>query len=134
MMIDIDYFKKFNDTYGHSEGDKCLKIVADTLSKSMMRKDDYVARYGGEEFVVVLPNTDEDGARTVAEKLLLNIRNCEIPHEKSEISEYVSVSIGVTTGMADYRQIGDNYIRKADEMLYNSKNSGRNRYTFGYLI
>ena len=134
MMIDIDYFKKFNDTYGHSEGDKCLKIVADTLSKSMMRKDDYVARYGGEEFVVVLPNTDEDGARTVAEKLLLNIRNCGIPHEKSEISEYVSVSIGVTTGMADYRQIGDNYIRKADEMLYNSKNSGRNRYTFGYLI
>jgi len=133
MMIDIDYFKKYNDSYGHSEGDICLKRVAETLAKSMQRKEDYVARYGGEEFVVVLPNTNEEGARKVAEKLLKNVRDCKIPHEKSDVSPNVSVSIGVTTGKADYMQKGDDYIRRADEMLYKSKNGGRNRFEFQSL-
>jgi len=107
--------------------------VAETLSKSMMRETDFVARYGGEEFVVVLPNTDENGARIVAEKLLINIQNKRIPHDKNDAAGIVTVSIGITTGNTEYTQTGDDYIRRADEMLYQSKQNGRNRYTFENL-
>jgi diguanylate cyclase (GGDEF)-like protein len=130
MMIDIDFFKKYNDTYGHIEGDHCLRAIAETLSKSMPRTDDFVARYGGEEFVVVLPNTDENGARVVADKILGNIRNLGIPHEKNTAADCVTVSIGVTTGAVSHTQTGDDYVKKADEILYASKQNGRNRYTF----
>jgi diguanylate cyclase (GGDEF)-like protein len=130
LMIDIDFFKRYNDTYGHIEGDKCLKIVAQTLSQSITRADDFVARYGGEEFVVVLPNTDGHGALIVAEKLLYNIRECKIPHEQNEAADYVTISIGATTGKAVHTQNADDFVRKADEMLYKSKQGGRNRYSF----
>ena len=130
MMIDIDYFKSYNDTYGHSEGDHCLKIVSETLSKSITRIGDFVARYGGEEFAVVLPHTNEGGARVVANKLLKNIRDCNIPHEKSDVADCVTVSIGVTTGNVVNSHCGGEYIKLADEMLYKSKQDGRNRYTF----
>ena len=133
LMIDIDFFKKYNDTYGHSEGDNCLRIVANTISKCITRTDDFVARYGGEEFVVVLPNTDEKGACLIAEKLLHNIQLRRIPHEKSDIADYVTISIGVVTGKTDRMQNMDDYIKKADEMMYASKQGGRNRYTFGDL-
>jgi diguanylate cyclase (GGDEF)-like protein len=128
MMIDIDHFKPYNDTYGHSEGDKCLKIVAEIIAKSITRETDFVARYGGEEFTVVLPYTDEDGARVIAEKLLDNIRNAKVPHSKSDVADYVTISIGVATGKVDYFQSGSDYIKKADEMLYMSKQNGRNKY------
>jgi diguanylate cyclase (GGDEF)-like protein/PAS domain S-box-containing protein len=133
MMIDIDRFKKYNDTYGHKEGDNCLKIVAETLGHCIMRVDDFVARYGGEEFAVVLPNTDEDGARQIAERLLDSIRNCNIPHGKSDAADHVTISIGVTVGIVDLKKSGDDYIRRADEMLYESKKGGRNRYSFAPL-
>jgi diguanylate cyclase (GGDEF)-like protein len=133
MMVDIDHFKNYNDTYGHSEGDECLKIIAKTLSKSVARANDFVARYGGEEFAVVLPNTDENGARVIANRLLENIRNCRIPHEKSDVSDHVTVSIGVTTGRTKHTREKDDYIKRADEMLYMSKRNGRNRYTFEEL-
>ncbi|MCL2043931.1 MAG: GGDEF domain-containing protein [Treponema sp.] len=133
MMIDIDFFKKYNDTYGHSEGDVCLKAVANTLSKTLTRGDDFVARYGGEEFAVVLPNTDEAGARFLAGKLLENIQNCKILHENSDIADHVTISIGITTGKTDYTRNPDDYIKRADEMLYASKQNGRNRYTFGAM-
>ena len=133
MMIDIDHFKKYNDTYGHSEGDNCLKIIAETLSKTVTRADDFAARYGGEEFAVVLPNTDEKGARVIAEKLLENIRNCNIPHENSDVAKCVTISIGVTTSSVSHTQNPDHYIKRADEMLYESKQNGRDRYTFGSL-
>jgi len=129
MMIDIDNFKKYNDTYGHSEGDKCLKTVATTLSESIPRADDFVARYGGEEFTIVLPNTDENGARLMADKLLERIRSKNIPHESSDITSYVTFSIGVATGRVEHSQSGEDYIKMADEMLYQSKQSGRNRYS-----
>jgi diguanylate cyclase (GGDEF)-like protein len=133
MMIDIDFFKLYNDTYGHSEGDNCLKIVAKTLSKAIIRSDDFVARYGGEEFAAVLPNTDEKGARLIAGKLLEKIRNCKVQHEKSSVAGYVTISIGITTGTVNHKQSAEDYIKRADEMLYASKQSGRNKYSFATL-
>jgi diguanylate cyclase (GGDEF)-like protein len=133
LMIDIDFFKRYNDTYGHVEGDKCLKIVAQTLSQSITRADDFVARYGGEEFVLVLPNTDEHGVRVIAEKLLENIRNCNIPHEQNDAANCLTISIGATTGKAEHTHSTDDFVRKADEMLYKSKHNGRNTYFFERL-
>ena len=133
MMIDIDFFKYYNDTYGHSKGDECLKIIAKTLKQGATRADDFVARYGGEEFAVVLPNTKEIGAVNVANRLLEAIRNCKIPHESSPIADHVTISIGVTTGAANFMQSVEEYINRADEMLYKSKHEGRNRYNFSDL-
>jgi diguanylate cyclase (GGDEF)-like protein len=133
MMIDIDFFKRYNDKYGHLEGDKCLKIVAQTLSQSIKRANDFVARYGGEEFIVILPNTDEQGARLIADKLLGNIRNCNIRHEQNDAADCVTISIGVTTGKVTCTHKADDFVRKADELLYKSKQGGRNRYSFEQL-
>jgi len=130
MMIDIDHFKKYNDTYGHSEGDVCLKTVAEVISGSLSRADDFAVRYGGEEFTVVLPDTSESGARLIAEKILDNIRAENIPHDKNEAADIVTVSIGLTTSKVLHEQIGADYIRQADTALYYSKQKGRNRYTF----
>ena len=133
MMVDIDLFKRYNDTYGHKEGDNCLKIVAETICKTATRTGDFVVRYGGEEFSVILPNTDEAGARTIAERLLKNIRNCNIPHKASYVAECVTISIGAATGKVEPFQNPDDYIKLADKMLYESKQNGRNRYTFQRL-
>jgi diguanylate cyclase (GGDEF)-like protein len=131
LMIDIDFFKRYNDTYGHVEGDKCLKIAAHTLSQCIIRADDFVARYGGEEFIVVLPNTDERGTRLIAEKLLDSIRNLNMPHEKNDAANRVTVSIGGTTGKVLHTHNADDFVKKADEMMYKSKQEGRNRFSFG---
>jgi diguanylate cyclase (GGDEF)-like protein len=130
MMVDVDHFKKYNDTYGHSNGDSCLKSVAETLAVSVARADDFVARYGGEEFAVILPNTDESGARKIADNMLENIKARNIPHEKNEIAGHITISIGVTTGEVERTQSGIDYIKCADEALYISKRNGRNRYTY----
>ena len=131
MMIDIDFFKKYNDTYGHNEGDICLKKVAETLFKNITREDDFVARYGGEEFAAVLPNTNKDGAKLVAERLLQKIRLLNIPHEKSDAADHVTVSIGIISGCVNHAQREYDYIIRADKMLYQSKQNGRNRFTAG---
>ena len=133
MMIDIDNFKDYNDTYGHSAGDVCLKTVAESLSRSITRADDFIARYGGDEFAVVLPNTDEDGARLLAEKMLESTRTCAIAHKKSSVAGIVAISIGATTGRVDTTHTATDYINRADELLYFSKHSGRNKSTFGPL-
>lgn len=133
MMIDIDRFKQYNDTYGHDKGDECLKMIANCLSKTITRETDFVARYGGEEFAVVLPNTDRNGACIIAEKLLKNIINLNIIHKKNDASPVVTVSIGVTTSKVERSQTDHDYIKRSDEMLYMSKQGGRNRYTFSYL-
>jgi diguanylate cyclase (GGDEF)-like protein len=130
FFIDIDFFKKYNDTYGHAEGDECLKTVAKTLAESLSREDDFVARYGGEEFVVVLPNTGESGAKAVANTLLENVRAKNIAHEKNEAASCVTISVGITTGVVKHTQSGNDYIKKADEALYKSKQNGRNMFTF----
>jgi diguanylate cyclase (GGDEF)-like protein len=133
LMIDVDFFKEYNDTYGHDAGDNCLKIIANVLAASITRTEDFVARYGGEEFVVILPNADRKGAQVVAEYILDKVRECKIPHGKSNIAEYVTVSIGGTAGIVYHLQHGSDYIKRADKALYESKNKGRNRYTFVYL-
>jgi diguanylate cyclase (GGDEF)-like protein len=131
LMIDIDHFKKYNDTYGHDAGDNCLKTVAGILSECVIRKEDFIARYGGEEFTVVLPNTDENGAKLVAERMLEKVRERNIPHKANDTAGYVTVSIGGTTDIINHLQHGSNYIKAADKALYESKQNGRNRYTAG---
>jgi len=130
LMMDVDFFKKYNDTYGHEQGDVCLRTVAQALTGGIMRANDFVARYGGEEFIAVLPNTDEAGARMVAEKLLENVRNLNIPHTSSAVAQHVTVSIGVATGKVVHTQGWEEYIKRADGALYMSKQNGRNRYMF----
>ena len=130
LMIDIDYFKKYNDTYGHEQGDVCLKIVAQALEGCIARKDDFVARYGGEEFIAVLPNTGKDGARLIAQKMLDSVRMLDIPHAKSDAAPCVTVSIGIAAGTVTHPQSWEDYSKRADEALYMSKQNGRNRYTY----
>jgi len=130
LMIDIDFFKRYNDTYGHIEGDKCLKIVAQTLVKSITRADDFVVRYGGEEFIVVLPNTDEQGVQYVADKLLDKIRDCDIPHKQNDAADRLTISIGATSSKVLHTHVVNDFVKKADELLYKSKRAGRNRYSF----
>jgi diguanylate cyclase (GGDEF)-like protein len=130
MMMDVDFFKKYNDTYSHSKGDDCLKTIAEVVAGSLSRPDDFAARYGGEEFAVILPNTGEFGARYIAGKILENVRMRNIPHEKNEAADCVTVSIGVTTGEVRHTQTGADYIKCADEALYRSKHNGRNQYTY----
>lgn len=129
LLVDVDFFKKYNDTYGHGMGDECLKEVAEVLRKAIDRADDFVARYGGEEFIVILPNTDEEGARLVAERLLRGMIARAIPHEKSEVASCVTLSIGGVTGKAAHTHSMEQYIKGADQALYYSKSKGRNRYT-----
>ena len=130
LMMDIDNFKKYNDTYGHEQGDMCLRSVARAIAVGVTRANDFSVRYGGEEFVAVLPNTDEAGARVVAEKLLESVRGLNIPHSGNTAAPCVTISIGVTAGRVSYKQSWEAYIRQADKALYASKQNGRNRYTF----
>jgi len=133
LMIDIDFFKSYNDTYGIGAGDECLIKIADVLGNSLPRTDDFVARYSDEEFVIVLPNTDDSGARKVAERLLKNIRDCDIPHENNDAADFVTVSIGVVTGTVKFTHTPDDFIKKADKMLHKSQKSGRNMYSIESL-
>ena len=130
LMMDIDYFKRYNDTYGHNMGDECLKTVAQTLQNSIKRAGDFVARYGGEEFIAVLPNTDKEGACMVANKILENIRACNIPHEKNDAASCVTISIGVTAETVKHTHKSVDYIKCADKALYLSKQNGRNQSTY----
>lgn len=127
IMTDIDYFKLYNDTYGHVEGDGCLIKVAQTISKCLKRPIDFVARYGGEEFVIVLPETNLDGAIKVAEDIRTSIEDIKIEHINSKISKYVTVSLGVVTIQPSLTDNLIEFIDAADKALYNAKKTGRNR-------
>ena len=127
LLLDIDYFKRYNDCYGHQVGDDCLKTIAQALKKTLCRSADLVARYGGEEFVAILPNTDLDGAIIVAEQIRRAIANLEIPHQNSEISDMVTVSIGVTSLIPSPDQKPSTLIKQADVALYCAKQQGRDR-------
>jgi len=130
LMIDVDFFKNYNDEYGHDKGDYCLKAVAKALSDSITRKEDFVARYGGEEFLAILPNTDESGARIIANRLLESVRRMALPHGRSSVADHVTVSIGVTTGRVLFTQTKEEFIKRADEAMYSAKQGGRDRYVF----
>jgi len=126
LMIDIDYFKKYNDCYGHLAGDGCIRLLAQTMKRCTDRVGDLVSRYGGEEFAIVLPDTRIDGAMRVANKVLEDISALKIPHEDSGVANYVTVSIGCFTVAP--AQGGDilTLIAGADERLYRAKDNGRN--------
>lgn len=130
IAIDIDYFKQFNDTYGHTCGDECLRKVAQTLACSVRRASDFVARYGGEEFAAILPETPPEGAVEIAEKMRENVESLKIAHAGSAVSDCVTLSLGVGA-IAPAREIPPKQlIETADRALYLAKASGRNQVKF----
>ncbi len=133
MMLDIDYFKPYNDNYGHGKGDEALKKVAQTIQKTLHRSSDLVSRYGGEEFVILLKDIDKDGLETVANNILNAIRNLKIKHNFSKIENYITASIGVAyyDSSKDIPKIET--LIKADETLYKVKDSGRNNFSITTL-
>jgi diguanylate cyclase (GGDEF)-like protein len=126
MMLDIDFFKKINDTYGHSCGDEILKQIANALL-SVLRTEDIVARYGGEEFIILLPNTNPEGALTAAEKIRGTVQDRNFLCESGDIRLSVTISIGVTTYNGETGLSPDRLIGQADGALYSAKEGGRNR-------
>jgi diguanylate cyclase (GGDEF)-like protein/PAS domain S-box-containing protein len=127
IMLDIDFFKYFNDTYGHQVGDQCLKAVAEAVRSGLSRPTDFLARYGGEEFVVILPDTSEEGAMNVAERIRQVVFNLGISNSGSKISDNVTISIGVSTLVANMFTNSQQLIDMADKALYTSKRNGRNQ-------
>ncbi len=127
VLSDIDFFKLYNDHYGHQGGDDCLIQVARALDHTVQRPDDLVARYGGEEFAVILPATDRSQAMEIAEKLRLAVQAIDMPHAKSQVSAIVSLSLGVATVIPEGSGDPAALIERADEALYASKRNGRNR-------
>nr|WP_242028387.1 diguanylate cyclase [Pseudanabaena sp. FACHB-2040] len=127
IMCDIDYFKNFNDIYGHQAGDGCLRRVARTLSRSIKRPADLLARYGGEEFVVILPGTDLAGAEIVAEDMRIAVRSRCIPHAGSQIEAFVTLSLGVAACVPTPSSSPEILIGRADGALYQAKHTGRDR-------
>ncbi|MCP4153931.1 MAG: diguanylate cyclase [bacterium] len=129
IMVDVDYFKLYNDTYGHQAGDKCLTLIASKLKKHCRRAGDAVARYGGEEFIVILPHTISKDAEELAEKMRLGIQKLNIIHSTSKVKKIVTISLGCVTIIPLKGSLPATLIRAADEALYASKGYGRNRIT-----
>lgn len=129
ILMDIDHFKQFNDTYGHPAGDRCLQQVARVLDCHLRRGRDLGARYGGEEFACILPATGHAGGMAVAEAIRTGVLALAIPHAASPTGPVVTVSLGVVSGTFGPGQTADAWIAAADRMMYRSKNAGRNRVT-----
>lgn len=127
LMIDVDYFKRYNDHYGHQAGDRCLQSVAAATSSALMRAGDLVARYGGEELVVLLPDTTCDGAQITALRVLEAVRGLRLEHAHSDAAPFVTLSIGVVCAVPDTRDAGPHLLAQADAALYQAKASGRNQ-------
>lgn len=126
IMIDVDYFKLYNDHYGHLQGDECLKNIANMMKKVIKRNADLLARYGGEEFVCILPSTSKADAVAIGEKLREVVENALIPHEQSLVSDHVTISLGISNVVPDMNIRPDMLIQAADRALYLSKGNGRN--------
>ncbi len=126
IMLDIDYFKQYNDYYGHIQGDECLKRVANVLACVATRSRDFFARYGGEEFILVLPETDEAAAFKIAERCRNVIFKAQIPHEKSLVSQLLTISIGISTITPTRSDEAIKFIATVDKQLYVAKEKGRN--------
>jgi len=135
VMGDVDFFKAFNDGYGHGQGDECLRAVAKVFALALRRPADLAARYGGEEFVCVLPETDQDGARIVADQIMVQMEDLALVHGYSSVSSRVTVSVGVATVIRpslgrDWKSL----VEEADMWMYEAKARGRNRIEgFGLL-
>jgi diguanylate cyclase (GGDEF)-like protein len=132
LMMDVDHFKNYNDTYGHQQGDKALRMIANVLTQSLKRTSDFPARWGGEEFTALLPNTDSGGGLVIAEQIRENIETAVIPHDSGLVTK-LTLSIGVfahtpTAFSPESATCSiDEFISRADKALYNAKNAGRNR-------
>jgi diguanylate cyclase (GGDEF)-like protein len=129
IVADIDYFKQYNDLYGHLAGDDCLKRVAGMLSGNTQRGTDLVARFGGEEFIILLPGTDRAGGMIMAERLRGLVEELKIEHRGSAVARYVTISLGVAGGRPREGQSPEEFVQAADAALYAAKESGRNRVT-----
>ncbi|MGE4322612.1 MAG: diguanylate cyclase [Sphingobium sp.] len=127
IMLDIDFFKQFNDTYGHPAGDRCITMVASALTRAVKRASDLPARYGGEEFACVLPGADRQSAELVAQEIMLQVQSLNIPHKLSQVSPFITVSIGVATARCAPGISAELWISEADQQLYAAKRMGRNR-------
>lgn len=127
LMIDIDFFKLYNDTYGHLAGDDCLRSVAKAMQQVMKRAGDMLARYGGEEFACILSDTDAAGAQAVADRIIQAVMQLAIPHAASTVAPHVTVSIGFCTIAPDTAHTSDELVSCADRNLYRAKQAGRNR-------
>lgn len=126
IFIDVDYFKKYNDIYGHVAGDNCLRVIAKTVAKVVSKLSDYAARYGGEEFVVILPKTDEEAALKVAECIREKVKELGIEHRGSNIKE-LTISLGIAESLPNGENTIEELIYKADKALYRAKSLGRNQ-------
>lgn len=129
LMMDIDNFKTYNDHYGHVAGDECLQKIASALTSVMRRPEDFVARYGGEEFVCLLPNTPLKGAQIVADSIIEQLELDSIPHERSDVAEHVTLSIGIAVYTSEKEETSDSLLKLADTALYRAKKHGKNRYS-----
>jgi diguanylate cyclase (GGDEF)-like protein len=127
LMCDVDFFKPFNDFYGHQTGDVCLRLIAEGISNGIQRPIDLASRYGGEEFVVVLPNTDRLGAIRVAETIRAQVALLHIPHEANPMTDFVTISIGVATTVPQRGTVPTSLLQTADEALFQAKRGGRNQ-------
>ncbi|WOD41522.1 diguanylate cyclase [Nodosilinea sp. E11] len=128
ILMDVDYFKQYNDHYGHLAGDDCLKQLARCLETTIKRPTDLIARYGGEEFVIMLPHTTLAGAARLAQRILDAVYRLNIPHAQSAISDRITVSLGVACLVPQVDMAIATLITSADKMLYQAKAEGRNRY------
>ncbi len=130
ILCDVDFFKRYNDHYGHQKGDECLKAVAKCMKRSIFRPADFAARYGGEEFILILPDTTSKGAHHLAEMIRTTIVSMKREHIRSDANDFVTLSFGVAT-MVPPMEGGnaEDLVKAADDALYASKNAGRNLVT-----
>lgn len=134
LLCDVDYFKLYNDEYGHQAGDQCLRLVAKAISRGVDYVKDLVARYGGEEFAVILPETGVEGALQVAKAIQAEIASLKLLHAKSDVSKYITLSIGIASVVPGPRTNPQELIATADEALYAAKHQGRNRIVSGPVL
>lgn len=127
ILCDIDFFKRYNDKYGHPAGDACLQKVSSVLERAAQKNQDLVARYGGEEFAVIMPSTNAVGAVHVAALMQAGVRELELEHHESSVSQYVTLSLGVATTIPDFETSMEDLVKIADQALYQAKAEGRNR-------
>ena len=128
IMLDIDFFKPYNDHYGHQQGDECLKAVAKTLKSTLNRSHDLLARYGGEEFAIILPDTDIQGAERIANNIVAALAAKAMPHIKSDVAGHITVSMGLSSTI-NGPETPSALLKQADQALYKAKENGRNGFT-----
>ncbi|WP_082930800.1 GGDEF domain-containing response regulator [Shewanella woodyi] len=126
-MIDIDFFKSYNDDYGHLSGDNALRLVASHIKKQLKRPHDVIARYGGEEFAIILPNTNAESARNLLSNICRSVENLQVEHDSSSISHYLTISVGGASTIPSRDADHESFLKVVDEHLYQAKAQGRNK-------